>query len=1146
MKNYLSKEFFDLIKPFIRKMKLTCLFLLVFSLSLLATNVNSQGLKVSMNMTNTSIAEVISSIERQTEYLFVYDKNKVNLARKVNVNANNQSVAEVLTNLFSNTDVVYAMEGNNIMLMSRSVSEVQQQQKTVTGKITDSSGDPLPGVSVVIEGTIHGTITDNNGKYTIKVNSNEAVLVFSFIGMQTTKVPIGNKHLINVTLSSSTEDLDEVTVVAFGKQKKTDMVASISTIKTKDLLQSDGNITTALAGRLPGMISFQTSGEPGKDDANYFVRGITSFGASIYPLVVVDQVEMQREDLGKLSPDDIESFSILKDASATALYGTKGANGVILITTKVGKPGKVKISARLENTTLVPTQIPKFIGGVQYMEMYNETMMSQYPDKTKEELDLFSDLKIQNTKAGGNKYLYPNVDWYKEMFKDFANNQLVNVNMSGGGSIASYYVSANFNHQEGMLKKIALYDNFDTGINIKRSNVRSNITINLTPTTKVAINFSGTFEKNQGPYNSASTIFSQIVNVNPVIFPMYYEADANNIGLKDKRVFFGNANNGSGTGASYNNPYATMVSAVKDEFNTTMIGTFRIDQKLNKITDGLTAAAVASFRTTTSNMGWRGFTPYYYTIGGVYSDGSYALEDPPLQNGVDYLNRGGTSKSSQYFTYFEGSLNYNKTFGSHGVHGLLLTKCNETGVSGSDAFTSLPQRNIGVIGRLSYNYDHRYMSEFNFGYYGSEKFTKAHRFGFFPSIGGAWNISNENFFSSIKRVADQVKLRVSYGLVGNDNVSSNRFVYLSHISTNVGNSYFFGSNSDVYNGAYVSQYANPNLTWEIAKKLNFGFDATFFHDFTLNVDFYTNNQTGIYMNRTTIPVSSGLPTQGGNVGSAFSKGIDIGWKYNKFFNKNFWMQSYGTFTLAKGHITNIEDLNYPEKYKKKEGRPINQMWGYIADRLFLDDEEAANSPVQQVGGSGTYGAGDIKYRDVNGDNVVDGNDIVPIGFPSSPEINYGFGISMGYKNFDISCFFQGLANRSFFINAGYSGMGVIPFVDKRNMLKVIADDHWSNENQNSNAFWPKLSIDKNSNNAVKSTKWLRDGSFIRMKNMEMGYTIPKNITERIHISKARFYLRGSNLFMVYSKFKLWDVEQGGNGMGYPLQRTFNLGANITL
>lgn len=1046
------------------------------------------------------------------------------------------------------------------ILLLVSAFSVSAQSFLVKGKVLDEASIPIPGVSVLEKGTTtNGTITDMNGNYSLTLSNKNAVLIFSFIGLKTETVSVNGKAIINVNLFANNENLEEVTVVAFGKQKTTEMVSSISTIKSSDLAQSSGNITNALAGRIPGMISFQTSGEPGKDDANYFIRGITTFGANIYPLVIVDQVEMERSDLGKLSADDIESFSILKDASATALYGTKGANGVILITTKSGKQGKVKISARVETRVSIPTQTPDFINGVDYMEMYNQTMMSQYPEKTKEKLALFSELKIQNTKNGGNKYLYPNVNWYNEMFKKYAMSNTANINLSGGGAITTYYVSVNYDSQEGMLKKISLYDNFDTGIKIERSNIRSNIAINMTPSTKVEMNFSGTFEKYQGPRNSATTIFSQIMDINPILFPMYYEADENNIGLKNRRIFFGNANNGSGTGASYNNPYATMVSSVEDRFNTTMIGTLRLTQNLDRITEGLTAVGVASFRTATQYEGWRGFTPFFYTVDAYGVDGSYTLSNPPLQNGADYLNLGGTSKGSQYFTYFEGSLNYNKIFDKHGVQGLLLSKFNETGVSGTDAFTSLPQRNLGVVGRFNYNFDQRYMAEFNFGYYGSEKFTAQNRYGFFPSIGGAWNISKENFFSSIRNVVSDAKFRVSYGLVGNDQVSSSRFVYLSNIVTGSGSQYFFGATPANYRGAYVSQYANPDLTWEIAKKLNFGLDLTLFKDLTINLDVYENIQTGIYMNRINIPATSGLPTQGGNIGEAYSKGVDIGWRYNKFFDNNMWLQSWGTFTYAKGVIEELEEKSYAEDYRKRKGLPINQVWGYVADRLFLDDAEARNSPVQNVGGSGVYGAGDIKYRDVNGDNVVNDADIVPIGFPSTPEINYGFGLSFGYKGIDISCFFQGLANRSFFINSGFEQgngytnagykadeKGIIPFINHRNMLSVIANDHWTVENPNANAFWPRLSIDKNANNSVQSTWWLRDGSFMRLKNVEIGYTLPKKMAEKLHISKTRLYFRGSNLFMVYSKFDLWDAEQGGNGMGYPLQRTFNVGLNVTI
>ena len=1155
-------QFFRTMKIFISLMLLT--------VSGICANSYSQNTKFTLNLNQVTVKEVFDQIQDQSEFVIFYKDSQVDLNRKVNVVVEDSQVNQILDETFAGTNLSYKIYDRQIVITLKEIEKEienkidrpkteEQQKKTITGKVTDSNGEPLPGVSIVVKGTTQGTTTNVEGEYFLGNVPENAVLQFSFIGMKSEEVVVGKGSVINMTLGQETEGIEEVTVVAFGKQRQQEIVSSVSTIRTEDLAKSSGNLTSVLAGRMPGMISFQTSGEPGKDDANYFIRGITTFGTNIYPLVIVDQVEMDRSDLGKLSPDDIESFSILKDASATALYGTKGANGVILITTKTGKTGKVNIKGRVETRFAVPTSIPDFADGVSYMKKYNQTMMSQYPDKTPEELALFSDSKIINTEKGTNKFVYPNVDWYSEMFKNFSQSTMASLNMSGGGSVVNYYVSANYENQGGMLKKVNIFDNFNTEIDIKRYNIRSNIGIKVTPTTNVAINFSGTFEDYQGPRQNADLIFSQITTTSPSLFPMYYEADAVNQGLDGRRIFYGNLNDGSGTGASYNNPYETMTSQVQDKFNTTMIGTLRLNQDLDNVLNGLKASAVASFRTTTRYEGWRGFTPYFYTVDGYNEvDDQYVLS-LPLDEGSDYLNLGGTVRLSEYFTYFEGSLNYSASAGRSDFKALLLTKYNENGVSEGDAFTSLPQRNMGVIGRFNYLFDKRYALEFNFGYYGSEKFTPKNRYGFFPSIGGAWNISEEGFFESAKRTVTQLKLRGSYGSVGNDKVSDKRFVYLSSIATGQEYQYFFGATPTAFPGAIVNQYANPDLGWEIAKKLNLGFDLELFNDFTLNVDVYKNKREGIYMTRSNIPASSGLPSQGGNIGKAESKGIDVGWRYNKFFGNDFWVQSWGTFTYAKGIITEREEKNYEEDYRKQKGLPINQVWGYVADRLFIDDADASNSPVQQIGGANTYTGGDLKYRDVNGDYVVNEKDIVPLGFPSTPEINYGFGVSVGYKGFDFSCFFQGLENRSFFINAGFDqegngyenggfkqeDLGIIPFVNKRNLLTVIENDHWSPNNPNSQAFWPRLTINKIDNNAVQSTWWLKDGGFMRLKNAEIGYTLPTRLTDRLKINKTRLYVRGSNLALIYSKFDLWDPEQGGNGFGYPLQKTFNIGMNIS-
>lgn len=1006
------------------------------------------------------------------------------------------------------------------------------QASLVKGQVVDKEGNPLPGVSVLQLGSTNGTITSIDGKYAISnLNENDS-LRFSYVGFNNQVIKVGKQTIINVVLLESASALEEVQVVAFQTQKKNSVIGSINTVNPTELKIAPTNLTNALAGKIAGVISYQRSGEPGQDNAEFFIRGVTSFGYANSPLILIDGLEVTTTDLARMEPDNIASFSIMKDATATALYGARGANGVILVTTKTGKKGKANISVRIENSITSPTITNQFLNGVDYMELYNKALRTRDP----EALLYYSKDKIEGTRNGLNPQIYPNVDWYRELFKSTVQNQKANMSVSGGGEVAQYYLSVSYTDEKGLLN-VDKMNNFNNNIDIKRYNLRANIDVNLTKSTKAMVKFYSLIDRYNGPQNDAGSIFSMVMQANPVNFPKYYDKDESTQFVN--HVLFGNKGNGG-----YPNPYAEMVRGYKDRFSSTTTAQFQLEQDLSMITKGLKLRGMASLNSYSLSEVARGFTPFYYGLKEVDGESGVIHSIEQISEGTEYLTTGTSNKTANNSFYFEGVAQYNRVFGDkHDVGGLLVGYAREllTDAS-SDVYSSLPFRNMGISGRTTYAYDERYFVELNFGYNGSEKFSKQNRYGFFPSAGLGWVVSNEKFFSSgMKKIISNLKFKATYGLVGNDAISSNRFYYLSSVNLNDGGKgHVWGEDfGNSYNGYNINSYANPAVTWEVAEKANFGLELGLFNNVNIQVDYFTESRTNIYMLRDYIPASMGLTAPiASNIGKAESHGIDGSVDYKVSVNKDLWITSRVNFTYATNQIIENGEPQYPYPYMSSIGQPMNQPRGLVAERLFIDEQDVLNSPVQ-YNQMGSYMAGDIKYVDVNEDGKIDDSDMVPIGFPTVPEIVYGFGASLGYKNVDFSFFFQGSGRSSFFIDP----TTISPFVKERNALQIIADNHWSDENPDPNAFWPRMSVNAVANNEKASTWWLRDGSFLRLKSVELGYSLPEKLLGKMNIEKARFYASGTNL-LVFSKFKLWDPEMGGKGLGYPPQRIINIGLNF--
>ena len=1142
MKNkfFIGYDHCNHIKRILLMMKLTFFFCLLGLMSVSAS-VYSQRTKLTLNVDEASIYEVLNQIENQSDFVFIYKSDVIDCDKKVNVNIKKGIVNKVLDNIFKDSGVKYEIIKNEIILttdrnvLNKNRTNVVIPENRIKGKVTDTDGKPLPGVTITVLGTTRGVITDNDGTYSIdKVNPSDK-LVFSFIGMESQIIDVGEKKNIKVEMIEKTEELKDVTVVAYGKQKKESVIGSISTVRPAELKVPSSNLTTSLAGRVAGIISYQRSGEPGQDNADFFVRGVTTFGYAKNPLILIDGIELTTTDLARLQTDDIASFSIMKDATATALYGARGANGVILVTTKEGKEGKAKLSFRVENTFSMPTRDVKFADPVTYMEMNNEAILTRNPlGET-----LYSDDKIARTAAHENSVIFPATDWHDMLFKNYTKNQRYNMNISGGGKVARYYIAGSFSQDNGILK-VDKRNNFNNNIDLKKYTLRTNVNVNITPTTELIARMSGSFDDYSGPLDGGSGMYNKVVHSNPTLFPAYYPVDEAHQSVS--HIMFGNYDEGT-----YCNPYADMVKGYKEYTRSQMTAQMEVHEDFKWITKGLSFRLMMNTIRNSFFSVNRSYNPFYYALD-YYIPGTdeYSISMINEDEGTEYLgyNEGDKTISSSF--YLEAALNYNRTFNKkHNVSGLLLTtRKNYLDANAGSLQSSLPKRNLGLSGRFTYSYDERYNFEFNFGYNGSERFHEKNRFGFFPSAGVAWNVSNEEFWAPYKKLFSKFRIRATYGLVGNDDIgsSSERFFYLSDVNLNTSSrKATFGDNWGYSrNGVSVSRYANEDITWEIAKKKNLAFEIGMFeHKLEIQAEFFSEYRKNIFMPRADIPVTMGLSSAvKANVGEASSKGTDISIDYNKSWNNSMWLSLRGNYTYATSQYEVYEEPEYKEPWRLHKGKALGQTYGYIAERLFIDDAEVANSPKQNFG---EYMAGDIKYTDINRDGQITQADMVPIGYPIRPEIVYGFGFSYGYKHFDFSAFFQGLTHESFWINPSSTS----PFNNQTQVLKSYADSYWSEDKRDVYALWPRLSPDVVENNTQPSTWFMRDGSFFRLKEVELGYTLPKKIQKKIHTSLFRIYVSSTNC-LTFSKFKLWDIEMGGDGLGYPIQRTFNVGLNISI
>ena len=1096
--------------------------------------VYGQAKTFTVSLKNVTLKEVISYVEKNSQYVFFFKPEVINQSTQISVSLKNATVKQLLDKVSEQANIVYEMKERQIVLKEKKVSEqsVSQKKRLLQGLVKDEQGNPIIGASIQLKNTGTGVITDLDGLFQIQVTDKNSVIVISYIGYVTQEISVGDRSSITVQLKEDTKSLEEVVVTAFGAtQKKETMVGSIQQVRPAELKVPSSSLSTSFAGRMAGVIAIQRSGQPGADGADFWIRGKSTFGDATGVLIVLDGVEISSSDLNALDPEVIESFSILKDATATAMYGTRGANGVMIVTTKSGQDLlKPKINFRLETSMSQLTSVPEMVGGVDYMKLYNEALTTRGITT-----GLYDDTKIRATEQGLNPLVYPNVDWYNEMFNKNAFAQRFNFNIRGGKKAVTYFMSASVKHDAGNLKSLSKdYFSYNNNINVMRYDFVNNLSIKATNTTKISLGLNVSLRDWKGPSAGVDGIFSMSREASPVDFPIVYPA------RNDKEIYTlwggmsgGIYNNG------YRNPVAEYVVGYKKQFASTVNANIRLDQDLKMVTKGLKLHVLASFKNwskteTTRKAGYNQFEIDQYNE----ATGEYTLSRVGNEQKTALNTEGAATGDRRIF--IQAYLDYKRKFGVHDVNAMLLYNQDQLDNNKPDnLLSSLPRRKQGIAARLSYAYDDRYLAEVNFGYNGSENFAKNNRFGFFPSIALGYNISQEKFWEPISNVISHFKLRGSYGLVGNDGINE-RYAYLEDIVLSSDKwKYTTGVNQNVnLQGPVWNRYYNPNLTWEVGKKLNVGFDMQLFHQVNLNFDVFKEIRSKIYMQKVnTLPdfIGTGETKIYENSGKMKNVGFDIALDYNKQITKDFFLSFKGTLTYAHNTILERDEPPfqlYPNL--SSVGYSRGQHLVYVADGLFRDQADVDSHAEQTLGYIPQ--PGDIKYvdqPDANGncDGIINTNDRVYMGYPEDPEIVYGFGPSMKYKNWDFSFFFQGAARTSILMS------GFHPFGKNatRGVMKFIADDYWSESNPNPNAAYPRLTRDTNANNTVNSSYWLRNGAFLKLKNAEIGYTF----------KMFRAYLNGSNL-LTFSPFKHWDPEMGGgSGMKYPTQRVFNIGIQFT-
>lgn len=1125
-----------------------CFLLLGIDYSFASYNNYSQFKTLSVSVSNSTLREVLKTIEKSSQFVFFYLDDAVNLERKVSIDSKNKNIEEILSELFEGTSCTYRISDRQIFISGKAPASTEQQQnkRKISGRVTDIKGEPLIGVNVTVDGDANGSITNMDGLYEIFVTKKSVVLKFTYIGFKTSEIRTNaSTNIYDVTLEEQVNELEETVIVGYGTQRKISNIGAQSSMKMEDIKTPSASLTTTLAGRLAGVVAVQRTGEPGKDAADIWIRGISTPNTSS-PLVLVDGVERSFNDI---DPEDIESLTTLKDASATAVYGVRGANGVILIKTKPGKVGKPTVSADYYESFTRFTKMVDLADGITYMNAANEAMRND-GIATK-----YTEDQIRNTIAGKDPYLYPNVDWLKEIFNDWGHNRRVNVNVRGGSEKVAYYASVSYFNETGMTVTDKNINTYDSKMKYSRYNFTTNLNIDVTPTTKVEIGAQGYLGEGNYPAISSADLYNAAMSISPVEYP---------------KMFFVNGEAyvpGTSTNNNFNNPYSQATRRGYDNLTKNQIySNLRVTQNLDMLTKGLKLTAMYAFDVYNEIHVHQDRAESTYNF--LDTSVPYDMNGQPIlqriyegSNVLSYKQETSGNKK----TYLEASLNYDRTFNDdHRVSALFLFNQQSKLLYPKGTLEdAIPYRMMGIAGRATYSWKDRYFAEFNIGYNGAENFSPKHRFGTFPAFGVGWVVSNEKFWQPLSKAVSFLKIRYTDGKVGNSEVSDRRFMYLDQMKENGDYGYKFGPNGTKWAG-YETVNMAVDLIWEESRKQDLGIDLKLFNDdLSIVFDLFKERRENILLKREhSMPSFLGYNTSApyGNIGIIENKGFDGTIEYNKRINKDWVIALRGNVTFNKDKWIQGELPEQKYEWMNQYGRNINGAKGYVAEGLFTQAEiddmarweslSAANkaiTPKPFASQFGTVKAGDIKYKDLNNDGQIDAYDQTYISRGDVPTTVYGFGFTVGWKDLSVGMMFQGVAGAERVLN----GSSINPFNGgggSGNLYSNI-DDRWTEENPDQNAFYPRLSYGSETtssiNNFQKSIWWVRNMNFLRLKTLQLSYNLPKPWVNKVHLKNAAVYVMGTNLFTL-SRFKLWDPELNtDNGASYPNTTSYSVGINFT-
>lgn len=1109
-------------KHVLRKMKITLLFLFLFVFGSWAENSYSQEAKFTLNL-NATIKEVCKEMEKESDYKFIFAGNTTEIVENkvVVINGNSKSIEDILDEILSGTELSYKILKNQVVIyrenqdntpeLSKTVSEptMQQPKIVIKGKVVDNNKEELPGVGVVIEGTRMGVSTDIDGTFEITVNLGDK-LVFTFLGMEPQTIEIKDQTFLEVTLFPEASELEEVTVVAFGKQTKASVSASIVSISTEEIIQSPvSNISNALSGRLAGLTTIQQGGQPGLDEAILYIRGQSSLNNNM-PLYVIDGVERNASQFTAMDPSEIESITILKDAAATAVYGSKGANGVVLVTSKRGLEGKTSISVNTSVTLQQFTRFPNYLDSYESLKLFNEAMMNDGKDP------VYTEEELEHYRLQDDPYRYPNTDWYAEMLRKVAPQYNASINIRGGARTVRYFVAASYMKQEGQLKTSPTRM-YNPEFSFKRYRISSNIDAMITRDFTLSLELAGNLNSRQDPYSQLN-VFYRMNRMPPWVMPAR-NPDGSYAGTSEYQsanpAYMLNTQ-GSDTRIRHN-----LTTAVKMTYN------------LRRLLKGLTLTL-------------RGAFDFQYGTGKYWTETQSTYKLISRQGRADrytsYLNpvffSPSTVTGEQSTKRLDGlaSLNYKETFGSHSIALMGIANVVQYVVR-----TAIPYNSVNFIGRANYSYLNKYHVEFNASYRGSENFAPGHRFGFFPSVSASWNVHEENFMQNISFI-DRLKLRASYGLTGNDYVDAEeRFLYKEgKWETYTSGGAYFGPRGGQTRGYSTEpSIADPFATWETAQQINLGVDLTLWKNrLSVTVERYFEKRSGILQEPRSIPsvIGIGLPIM--NIGKTTNQGWEVELSYMDRVSRNFSYYIRANGSLNENKVIFVDEAEGIEWWRKTEGKPLFQRFGYVALGFFQSQEEIDNSPVQQVGTPPI--PGDLKYLDFNGDGVVNEIDRVPIGYPQVPRITYGFSFGCSAYGVSLNVHFQGAMKSSVFIQDYL----MYEFYN-RGKVQDIHLGRWTPQTAET-ATYPALHVGAESQNHVNNTFFLKDNSYLRLKTVELSYNLQnKKFLSKAGIQGIRFYLSGLNLITL-DNLKVVDPETPSGAWGniYPQSRNYSIGVNV--